>query len=121
MACPIVPSVGNDLANMDPRILATPVVTRSRMLTPGSRRQVVEYLDAYAEHFGLAPRVDTTATRALREDGEWRVDTNAGTYREPFLVVASGVAGSPFLPDWPGAENFAGDIRHSVEYRNPAA
>src|SRR3954449_3837392 len=50
-----------------------------------SRAQVVEYLEAYAEHFGLTPRVDTTARRAARTDGTWQVDTNAGVYRAPVL------------------------------------
>ena len=86
-----------------------------------ARAQVVEYLEGYAEHFGLAPRVDTTATRAVRENGYWQVGTNAGTYRASVLVVATGAAGAPFRPDWLGAENFGGDIRHSVEYRNPAS
>jgi NADPH-dependent 2,4-dienoyl-CoA reductase/sulfur reductase-like enzyme len=86
-----------------------------------ARAQVVEYLEGYVEHFGLVPRVSTSATRAVRENGHWRVDTGAGTFRAPVLVVATGVAGSPFRPDWPGQESFGGDIRHSVDYRNPAA
>ena len=85
-----------------------------------SRAQVVEYLEEYARHFGLAPRVDTDVTRAVRAGGHWKIDTNAGTYRAPVLVVATGTAGSPFLPDWPGAAGFGGEIRHSAEYRDPA-
>jgi cation diffusion facilitator CzcD-associated flavoprotein CzcO len=86
-----------------------------------ARAQVVEYIESYAGHFGLAPRVDTAATRAVRENGGWRVDTGAGPLRATVLVVATGVAGSPFRPRWTGEETFAGDIRHSVDYRNPAA
>ena len=84
-----------------------------------SRAQVVEYLEAYAGHFGLVPRFGITAVRAVRENGSWRVDTSAGTYHAPVLVVATGIAGAPFRPDWIGAEVFGGGIRHSVEYRNP--
>lgn len=84
-----------------------------------SRAQVVEYLEGYAEHFGLAPRLNTAVTRAVWENGDWQVKTNAGIYRAPVLVVATGAADAPFRPGWPGIEGFAGDIRHSVEYRNP--
>src|SRR6185503_4717725 len=35
------------------------------------------------------------------------------------LVIATGTAGSPVRPDWPGSDRFGGDIRHSVAYRNP--
>jgi cation diffusion facilitator CzcD-associated flavoprotein CzcO len=85
-----------------------------------SRAQVVEYLEGYAAHFGLAPRVGATAIRAVRENGYWRIVTDSGTYRAPVLVAAIGAAGVPFRPDWPGADSFGGDIRHSAEYRNPA-
>ncbi len=51
--------------------------------------------------------------------GDWQVQTNAGIYRAPVLVVATGAADAPVRPGWPGIEGFAGDIRHSVEYRNP--
>jgi hypothetical protein len=86
-----------------------------------ARAQVVEYLEAYAGHFGLAPRVGTTAIRAVRKNGAWQVDTSAGTFHAAVLVVATGAAGFPFRPRWAGAEGFGGDLRHSVEYRNPAA
>ena len=82
--------------------------------------QVVDYLSQYAEHFCLTPRLRTTARRALRENAEWRVETNAEAYRTPTLVIATGAASTPFRPRWPGAKTFAGSLCHSSEYRNPA-
>jgi cation diffusion facilitator CzcD-associated flavoprotein CzcO len=87
-----------------------------------SRAQVVEYLEHYAQRFGLRPRFGTTAARAVRENGTWLVKTAGAheTFRAPALVVATGFATFPFVPTLPGQDRFGGDIRHSRDYRNPA-
>jgi cation diffusion facilitator CzcD-associated flavoprotein CzcO len=36
------------------------------------------------------------------------------------IVVATGHAHTPFVPDWPGREAYSGELRHAREYRNPA-
>jgi thioredoxin reductase len=86
---------------------------------PG-RLQVVEYLETYAAHFGLTPRFGAAVARARRANGGWRVDTDRDTFHTPVLVVATGMNTAPFIPHWPGAESFGGDIRHSAGYANVA-
>ncbi len=83
-----------------------------------SRVQVVEYLEAYARHFDLEPKFGTEALRATRAEGLWRVETGGQTYAAPNLVVATGFAGAPYCPTWPGEDGFGGEILHSSEYRN---
>lgn len=85
-----------------------------------SRTQVIDYLEAYADHQGVWPEFDCEA-RELTFDGTWRVGTDKGPRRSEIVVVALGVAGFPHRPAWPGAEDFAGRMLHSSEYRNPAA
>lgn len=86
-----------------------------------SRAQVVEYLDGYARHFGLAPRLGATVTRARREGGAWRVDVAPGPgYRARHLVVATGYNGVPRRPDIPGLDAFPGEVVHSAAYGDGA-
>jgi len=84
------------------------------------RAQVVEYLESYARRFDLRPLFDTAAARALRDGGGWRIETDNGVFRAPAIVVATGFAGWPHRPSWPGLDGFGGDVRHSSDYRNAA-
>jgi cation diffusion facilitator CzcD-associated flavoprotein CzcO len=86
-----------------------------------SRAQVVDYLDAYAARFGLAPRFGQRARNARRVDGRWVVDTDDGGYAARALVVATGYNRAPKVPRWPGDEDFGGEILHASRYRSGAA
>jgi NADPH-dependent 2,4-dienoyl-CoA reductase/sulfur reductase-like enzyme len=82
-----------------------------------ARDQFVQYLEMYAAHHRLEPRVGVDATRIDRDDGHWSVRTNAGTIPARVVVVATGYTRLPQVPRWPGT--FDGPVVHSVEYRNP--
>ena len=41
-----------------------------------SRGQVVDYLDAYAAHFGLKPVFNTEVSRVVQDGARWRVETS---------------------------------------------
>jgi indole-3-pyruvate monooxygenase len=83
-----------------------------------SRDQLIAYLEAYARHFGLAPRLGEQVQSVRRDAAGWVTRTTAGTYRSQHVIVAAGVNAIPYLPQWPGQETFAGRILHSSEYRN---
>src|SRR5271163_2850932 len=73
-----------------------------------SRGQVVTYLESYAERFDIRPTFNTEVACVRREDAQWRAETNRDTLTAPIVVVASGVADSPYRPSWPGEENYRG-------------
>src|SRR2546423_6403683 len=83
-----------------------------------SRDRVIEYLRAYAERNRLEVRTGFEVKRLDRGSGGWSLATAAGIVEAERVVIATGNSNVPFLPDWPGA--FAGEIVHSVDYRNPA-
>jgi putative flavoprotein involved in K+ transport len=88
---------------------------------------VIDYLERYRVHHDLEVRANTEVERitaAGPEDGDgarWVIHTTAGE-RLPArsIVVATGHAHTPFVPDWPGREAYSGQLRHAREYRNPA-
>ncbi len=83
-----------------------------------SRQQVIDYLDAYAHRFELAPRFGQQVVSARCVNDVWQVQTRDGLYQAANLVVASGYNREPNFPNWPGQDSFAGTILHSSQYRN---
>jgi hypothetical protein len=85
-----------------------------------SHRQILAYLRAFADSYGLAPciRFNTVVDQAEPVPAGWRVRLSTGASREyRWLVVASGMNWSPRLPSYPG--EFSGEVRHAVSYRSP--
>jgi cation diffusion facilitator CzcD-associated flavoprotein CzcO len=84
-----------------------------------SRDQLVDHLDTHAHEDGIELRLGTSVERIDRSNGHWRLDTSEGELRVPQVIVATGYEQAPIVPDWPGREQFAGELIHSRDYRNP--
>src|SRR5918911_5375509 len=85
-----------------------------------SCEQVISYLENYAAHFGLEPRIGQEVLSARHQDGLWRTETQESVYLSRRLVVATGYNGEPHIPRWPGQEDFRGEILHSSSYKTGA-
>ena len=90
-----------------------------------SRQQVLDYLNAYVDHFGLrdAIQFETEVVRAepLQADGMsgWRVELRSGEVRHyAAVVVANGHHWAERWPEYPG--EFTGKQLHSKSYKRPA-
>ena len=86
-----------------------------------SRQQVVDYLEDYARHFDLQPRLNEEVRSARRVDDVWALTCASATYQAKSLVVAAGYNNEPNMPTWPGQDVYRGTILHSKQYRNAAA
>jgi len=85
-----------------------------------SRQGVVDYLEAYAAHHRVEPRLGAEVTAITATAGAWRVSTASGpAYSAPALVLATGANNRPNRPSFAGEETFSGRIVHSAAYRNP--
>jgi putative flavoprotein involved in K+ transport len=92
-----------------------------------SRDAVIDYLERYRARHDLEVRANTEVERITAAEAEdsggarWVIHTTAGE-RLPArsIVVATGHAHTPFVPDWPGRGTYTGQLRHAREYRNPA-
>lgn len=83
-----------------------------------TRQQVVRYLEDYAHSMGIKPRFKQTVQNVYQQDGLWHVDTQNASYTAKNVVIATGYNRIPYKPDWPGMENFKGEIIHSADYKN---
>jgi indole-3-pyruvate monooxygenase len=82
-----------------------------------SRWQVVQYLEAYARQFQLAPCFGQQVSAAHFANDRWEVQTQDLHYRAANLVVATGYTREPYRPTWPGQDSFGSIILHSSQYR----
>ena len=84
-----------------------------------SRQQFVDYLDAYAERFGIEARLNERVTSAKRIDGRWVVTTHRGQHAADNLVITTGLLRVPHRPELLGQGDFGGEISHVSTYTNP--
>ncbi|MFJ3947119.1 flavin-containing monooxygenase [Streptomyces griseoaurantiacus] len=88
-----------------------------------SRENVVRYLEKYAEHHELEIVTGVEVSRVERApDGEgWLLRASGGrelTGRA--VVLATGFNHTPYVPQWPGREDWSGEFLHAGSYRSPA-
>ena len=82
------------------------------------RDDLLEYFRAYVEHHGLDVRTNVQVERIDLDGDAWRLETSAGAIGAETVVVATGYNAAPFVPDWPGKEEFDGALIHSSQYVN---
>jgi cation diffusion facilitator CzcD-associated flavoprotein CzcO len=82
------------------------------------RDEIQRYLRAVAEEFGILERIRfNTRVRRAVFDGRthrWTVHTDRGAFTAQFLVNGNGYfSDEPYIPDFPGAGSFRGEIVHT--------
>ncbi|UUU22804.1 ArsO family NAD(P)H-dependent flavin-containing monooxygenase [Streptomyces sp. DSM 40750] len=81
---------------------------------------VVGYLTAYERRYELPVHRPVRVLGVHRDGGRLlRVETDAGTWRAPAAISATGSWWRPFLPAVPGRSDFRGRQLHTAEYRGP--
>lgn len=83
------------------------------------RNDFLHYLKKYIEVLDPDVRYETDVHRVDRESGGWVVRTSTGDLRARNVVVATGLHRKPFVPDWPGLDEFEGEFSHARSYTVP--
>jgi amino acid transporter len=86
-----------------------------------SWQQIRDYIRGFARDYGLYDHVTlntAVVTADPIDDDRWRVALSNGEVREyDGLIAAPGVTWHPNLPSIEGAQQFGGELRHAVTYR----
>ncbi|MEU9100456.1 NAD(P)/FAD-dependent oxidoreductase [Streptomyces sp. NPDC048361] len=89
-----------------------------------ARDDVVRYLEKYAAVHELEIVTGVEVERIERGPGGegWVLHATGGRrLATSAVVVATGFNHTPYVPDWPGAQTFAGELVHASLYRNPGS
>src|SRR5881296_1622039 len=90
-----------------------------------SAAEMRDYLQSYAERFGLLARirVGTEVVKVALDGARWKVTVRAAGSEEildfDFVVVCNGVFSTPCIPAVEGMERFTGRIVHSTGLTDP--
>lgn len=85
---------------------------------PGAAH-VVDYLARYEQRYDIPVRRGERVTAVHVEDGGYQVATSTGSWQAKVVFNATGSWSRPFVPTYPGAEDFGGEQLHSAGYRSP--
>jgi putative flavoprotein involved in K+ transport len=83
-----------------------------------TRDEMVDYLEDYAVRHRIQVLPETRLQRVDPGPGGWLLRTSSGDISADQVVMASGYAHTPFMPDWPGRDRYKGRLLHSAAYRN---
>ncbi|MGW2518848.1 flavin-containing monooxygenase [Streptomyces sp. NPDC001617] len=88
-----------------------------------ARDDVVRYLEKYAEvhELEIVTGVEVKRVERTPDGAGWLLHATGG--REltgAAVVVATGYNHTPYVPDWPGLDDYTGDFTHAADYRTPA-
>lgn len=108
-----------DIASVTYSYSFAPNPNWTRMYAPGP--ELERYAHHVADTYGLKKymQFNTAVTGAIHdeESGLWRVSVDG---REPltarYLVAATGYLSQPYVPPFPGIENFTGRVLHTADW-----
>ncbi|GAA1466410.1 flavin-containing monooxygenase [Microbacterium thalassium] len=118
----VYPGVACDVPSLLYSYSFRPESDWSRVFAPGG--EIWRYLQTCAREGGLLPhlRFGADVERAEWDEAarEWIVRTPIGVWRAPILITAMGHLADANVPQFPGQEEFAGEVFHSAQW-DPSA
>ena len=90
------------------------------------KKEFIQYLDDYVNHFNISPMYHRSVDYADYDQvgKKWNVkvrnlsSNEIEEYSGRFLVVATGESSDVFVPEVDGLSSFTGEVIHSTQYKN---
>ena len=86
-----------------------------------SKDEFIDYLTKYEKRYNFPVIRNTKVAGVFKQDDHFEVKTNTGSYVGKAIVSATGTAKGPYIPEYPGVDEFLGIQIHSLDYRSPEA
>lgn len=81
-----------------------------------SRDEVLDYFSRYEARYQFPVMRPVTVHAVARKDGYLHTATTEGVWRSRAVVSATGNWSNPYIPAYPGIDNFKGTQQHSAHY-----
>jgi thioredoxin reductase len=78
---------------------------------------VPRYFAAYEREFDLPVYRPVTVSVVCQREDRFRIETEGGDISARGIINATGTWETPYIPEYPGAESFAGRQLHTRDYR----
>jgi putative flavoprotein involved in K+ transport len=85
-----------------------------------TRDEVISYLGEYEKRYQLPIIRPATVAAVRRAAEDFVVESSEGVFTARAVASATGSWQKPFIPAYPGLNEFAGEQLHSAHYRSPA-
>ncbi|MEO3415793.1 NAD(P)/FAD-dependent oxidoreductase [Roseovarius sp. CAU 1744] len=79
------------------------------------RDTVIAHLEHYADRLNVPIHFGAKVTGIAKSASGWQVTATSGTYAAAHVVIATGRDRVAYLPDWPGREQFGGELLHAAD------
>ncbi len=83
-------------------------------------KQYYAYLRQFVARHHFNIQLNTEVYSVTPEGNYWRVEMATGVYLYKAIISATGIFGSPVMPDIPGMAMFAGNLYHAHDFSDPA-
>lgn len=83
-----------------------------------TREDMVRYFDSYVQQQSIALELGCEVKGIDRATDGWVINTWSGEIDTRAIILATGNYRTPSLPDWPGLQDFTGQLVHSGDFKN---
>lgn len=83
--------------------------------------ETLDYMTQYEQRYQLPIKRPVWVSAVQRAEDGLIVQSGAGEWRARAVVSATGSWRKPYIPDYPGCEQFQGEQLHSADYDTPLA
>jgi NADPH-dependent 2,4-dienoyl-CoA reductase/sulfur reductase-like enzyme len=81
-----------------------------------SRDDMVRYLEDYEQFLNVSIHRNVRVKRIDSVMQGWRLTASDGIWQAQYLIIATGNERVPFIPPWPGRNDFTGELVHAAHF-----